>query len=570
MEFFRRRATEAELHQGEEEMKREQQRLLKEAYEERTHGQDDQTEGRKAPGGVGQPDAMVPVHSIATPAQTPSPEMREGGEASTQGVVREDRGKDEIGDGANPFYSRPREVEDQIPYLEEDREVDALSGPLFNEEQVRRFEELQRAAPMLVPRIPEAFRPAWMTAEDRRLQDREAEEIKEEGRLKKIIQEQERLALLDRMRKMEEEVSKFQRTSEELRGSNQKLLRENQKLRMQIEAKFEAEEIPRREEFRTPEEGAPEEREKKSNDLGFETPRQGDQKGRPGESPVDPKMMMKGMLKLMEGMQMMQSQILEVKKEKMMEVVKGAVSELPKLPDWKAETAPLDLTDWLLTIEPAMGGLSDGSQQWWEMTLGAARSWYAEHQEKTPLEKVNHPPKVPDGLNEPRFQRLEKRIADVGNSGNTAGGGHCGEGDHHDGSAGEVDDKLPAWGVERESGHPLGAGCSRGSSGVGPGSGWVEEVAEVAPSGWGDWGGKTRCHHPSQGVGEVDEEGVEGQRRPGLQNPAGKEHPSHRYHSHRDHRDDLCQPSLGRGGTSGPPRQEEEREGFGSCFGAKG
>ena len=46
-----------------------------------------------------------------------------------------------------------------------------------------------------------------------------------------------------------------------------------------------------------------------------------------------------------------------------MEVVRGSVSELPRLPEWKAETAPLDLTDWLLTIEPAMGDLSDGSQQ---------------------------------------------------------------------------------------------------------------------------------------------------------------------------------------------------------------
>ena len=365
MEFFRRRATEAEIHQGEDEMKMEQKRLLREAYEERTHGQDDRPSDRKAPGGVGQPDAMVPVHSIATPAQTPSPEMREGGEVSTQGVGRQDQEKEEPRERVNPYYSRPREVEDQIPYPEEGRdgrEVDALSGPLFNEEQVRRFEELQRAAPMLVPRIPEAFRPAWMTAEDRRLQDREAEEAREEGKLKNIIQEQERLALLDRMRKMEEEVSKFQRTSEELRGSNKKLLSENQKLRMQIEAKFETEEMPRREEFRTPEEGAPEEREKESKGLGFETPRQENQTERPGGSPVDPKMMMKGMLKLMEGMQMMQSQILEVKKEKMMEVVKGGVSDLPKLPEWKAETAPLDLTDWqsrrweICRMEASSGG----------------------------------------------------------------------------------------------------------------------------------------------------------------------------------------------------------------------
>ena len=71
----------------------------------------------------------------------------------------------------------------------------------------------------------------------------------------------------------------------------------------------------------------------------------------------------------------------------------------------------LDLTDWLLTIEPAMGDLSDGSQQWWDGMLRAARRWYAAHQEKTPLERVNHLPEVLEELRGNRFQRLEKRAA---------------------------------------------------------------------------------------------------------------------------------------------------------------
>ena len=85
--------------------------------------------------------------------------------------------------------------------------------------------------------------------------------------------------------------------------------------------------------------------------------------------------MMKGMMKLMEGMQLMQTQILEVRKQEL-EVVKSWVSELPRLPEWKSETAPLDLTDWLLYIGPAMGDLSDGSQQWWDGMLRAAKSWH--------------------------------------------------------------------------------------------------------------------------------------------------------------------------------------------------
>ena len=107
----------------------------------------------------------------------------------------------------------------------------------------------------------------------------------------------------------------------------------------------------------------------------------------------------------------MQTQILDVKRHKEVEVVKSGVAALHRLPEWKADTAPLDLTDWFLTIEPAMGDLSDGSQQWWEGMLSAARRWYATHLEKTPLERVAHKPEAPSELQEYKFQRLEKRAA---------------------------------------------------------------------------------------------------------------------------------------------------------------
>eukprot|EP00435_Cladocopium_sp_Y103_P057763 s1049_g20.t1 len=123
----------------------------------------------------------------------------------------------------------------------------------------------------------------------------------------------------------------------------------------------------------------------------------------------------------MEGMQMMQSQILDVKKHKDVELVKSSVSELPRLPEWRAETAPLDLTDWFLTSEPAMGDLSDGSQQWWDGMVQAAKKWYALHQEKTPLEKVNHleSPEEAQGLQQAvgglrRWLRWHRRAGEVG------------------------------------------------------------------------------------------------------------------------------------------------------------
>ena len=52
--------------------------------------------------------------------------------------------------------------------------------------------------------------------------------------------------------------------------------------------------------------------------------------------------MMQSMVKLMEGMQTMQAQILDVRRQKDVEVVKNAAVELPKLQEWKADTAPLD------------------------------------------------------------------------------------------------------------------------------------------------------------------------------------------------------------------------------------
>lgn len=82
---------------------------------------------------------------------------------------------------------------------------------------------------------------------------------------------------------------------------------------------------------------------------------------------------------MMQGM--MQAQILDVKKTRDLEVVRSSVAELPRLVPWKAESAPLDLTDWFLAIEPAMGDLSDNSQFWWTGMLQSARRWYSDHQD---------------------------------------------------------------------------------------------------------------------------------------------------------------------------------------------
>lgn len=410
MDLFRRRkATEDELHRGAEEMRLEQERLAREALEERLQEQEEpmkkmeiQTlEGCKASEEVGLKTPNPQVHSMATPP--PVPEETE--------VVRSG-GRPEIEDQARvmPVTYAPWTPEHQK--RSEERGAGMAPGlqepyqPLFDAEQVRRFEELQRAAPMIMARQPEPLRPAWMVQEEKKNMEAEIEKevFAEQKRMSQYLKDPEKLELLDKMRKMEQEMDKMHKDSETLKLSNRVLWEQNEKLKDEVKKKIEEEcQVPK-EEFGTPYEEEP-------RGEGVETPRRldGGIDPPPKESPADPKMMMKGMLKLMEGMQMMQSQILEVKKDKAVEVVRGSVSELPRLPEWKAETAPLDLTDWLLTIEPAMGDLSDGSQQWWEQVVETARKWYSEHQEKTPLEKVSHRPTMPAALTEPRFQRLEKR-----------------------------------------------------------------------------------------------------------------------------------------------------------------
>ena len=140
------------------------------------------------------------------------------------------------------------------------------------------------------------------------------------------------------------------------------------------------------------------------------TPRKGESsRGEEKESPGGQKAVVQSMLKLMEGMHALQVQIADTKKTKEVEVVKNYVGELPKLPDWRAESAPLDLTDWLLTIEPTMSDLSDNSQSWWESILKTIREWYSNHLELSPLERVEHRPELPEELRGHRFSRLEKR-----------------------------------------------------------------------------------------------------------------------------------------------------------------
>ena len=117
------------------------------------------------------------------------------------------------------------------------------------------------------------------------------------------------------------------------------------------------------------------------------------------------------MLKLMEGMQMMQKQLLEQKEKKdTIETVKAGFAELPRL---GPENGPIDLGDWFTKNHPLMSDLSDSSMEWWDLLLKEAREWYEEYMKEIPLNRVNMVPKTPEVLGLRKWSRLERRAASL-------------------------------------------------------------------------------------------------------------------------------------------------------------
>ncbi|CAK9113587.1 unnamed protein product [Durusdinium trenchii] len=154
--------------------------------------------------------------------------------------------------------------------------------------------------------------------------------------------------------------------------------------------------------------------------CGFDRPaaRSGKGKGtrKKKEEPVpeDPQQQtMAIILKLMEGMQSLQKQMIKGHREedsKEAEVVRTSV-EVPKLAEWNQESAPIDYADWLLLLQPIMADLSESSEAWWEETLRTAKEWYSQHMAKTPLDRLSHAPKPSSTMAQKRWSRLEKRAS---------------------------------------------------------------------------------------------------------------------------------------------------------------
>ena len=128
------------------------------------------------------------------------------------------------------------------------------------------------------------------------------------------------------------------------------------------------------------------------------------------------------MLKLMQGMQKMQRQLMsqQAKKAKSSrdedfredEHIRANV-EIHKLPEWNIDSAPVDFQDWMMVIHPQMCDMSESSAEWWSQMTAAARDWYQKHQSMKPLEKLQHEVKMPTELLKKKWARLEKRVSNM-------------------------------------------------------------------------------------------------------------------------------------------------------------
>ena len=103
------------------------------------------------------------------------------------------------------------------------------------------------------------------------------------------------------------------------------------------------------------------------------------------------------LVKVVETMQTMQKMMMKSKDEvgDEPELVRTS-PQRPRLPDWCAESAPIDFNDWLTCLEVHMSDLTANSQQWWEANMKTVSHWYTEHMTLSRIQRLTHVPSVPD------------------------------------------------------------------------------------------------------------------------------------------------------------------------------
>ena len=118
---------------------------------------------------------------------------------------------------------------------------------------------------------------------------------------------------------------------------------------------------------------------------------------------------------MMENMKELQRKYQEDREEggsiRGIEVVRSGAQELPPLPAWSSNQSPLQLSDWLLLIEPVVSDLTATAETWWKTLLKEAEGWYQSHMKMSPLERLQHGHGTPPSLTQEKWQRLERRMS---------------------------------------------------------------------------------------------------------------------------------------------------------------
>ena len=386
---------------------------------------------------------------VKTPAQTPGARDESSGAVAVQHeavvpVVTEVIATDSkmIENGGSADLPRALDVPGQrqpapMPMMTPGTQSGASppQQPLFDDQQLRRFQELFQQAPWLYPGGPVAFhqpaiqppisRPLFLEQDERRMQETvgmgsqyvypygPAVGVRENLELKKGIEEVlENRKLREKVERLEkaqlpqsEEDPKFSTPTgdnpKEAETPNQEADRPPKGSQSYHRSQQEAE-TPYQEAERPP----------KPESRQGSKPKEYKEADRPPKNGSDEEpTTVKVMLKLMEGMQAIQRQMLEHRDEETgTESVRQAPA-LPALSEWSATTGPIDLNDWMALIEPMMCDLSNSSAQWWQQLVMEAHLWYQRHLQLPPLDRVAHVPAPSTELAKPKWARLERRAS---------------------------------------------------------------------------------------------------------------------------------------------------------------
>ena len=171
--------------------------------------------------------------------------------------------------------------------------------------------------------------------------------------------------------------------------------------------------LPEAAEFKTPKEAA-----RPPKVEASQRPQEEGSRGAPGGGNAQfTEKSLEFMVIMMETMKDLHKKVNETKDETGMvrgvEIVRSGTPDLPVLTPWSPSQGPLQLGDWLLTVEPIIADLSATSEVWWSLMVKSAEQWYQKHMMMPPLDRVQHEVQPPPEVTLEKWSRLERRTASM-------------------------------------------------------------------------------------------------------------------------------------------------------------